>query len=72
MPTYILRDLDPDLWAHVKAHSRQQGIPLREVLVKLLTAYVINPDVIVANSTAHTSTIPAGYGSVTDNTKPAP
>lgn len=39
MPSYILRNIDPDLWARVKARSETEGIPLRAVILKLLESY---------------------------------
>mgnify|MGYP001599867914 CR=1 FL=1 len=39
VPAYILRNIDPDLWARVKARSEQDGIPLRAVILKLLALY---------------------------------
>lgn len=39
MSSYILRAIDPDLWARVKARSQQEGVPLRAVILKLLELY---------------------------------
>ena len=39
MPSYILRNIDPDLWARVKARSEQDGIPLRAIILKSLALY---------------------------------
>lgn len=39
MSSYILRTIDPDLWARVKARSQADGIPLRAVILKLLVLY---------------------------------
>lgn len=39
MPSYILRTIDPDLWARVKARSEAEGIPLRAIILKLLELY---------------------------------
>ena len=39
MPSYILRNINPDLWTRVKARSAQDGIPLRAVILKLLELY---------------------------------
>jgi hypothetical protein len=39
MPSYILRTIDPDLWARVKARSEAEGIPLRAIILKLLALY---------------------------------
>ena len=39
MAAYILRNIDPDLWARVKARSEQDGIPLRAIILKLLALY---------------------------------
>lgn len=39
MPSYILRTIDPDLWARVKTRSEAEGIPLRAIILKLLALY---------------------------------
>ncbi len=39
MPSYILRTIDPDLWARVKAKSTAEGIPLRAIILKMLELY---------------------------------
>jgi hypothetical protein len=39
MASYILRTIDPDLWARVKARSSAEGVPLRAVILKLLALY---------------------------------
>lgn len=39
MPSYILRTIDPDLWARVKARSEADGIPMRAIILKLLEMY---------------------------------
>lgn len=39
MPSYILRTIDPDLWARVKTRSEAEGIPLRAIILKLLELY---------------------------------
>lgn len=39
MPSYILRTIDPDLWARVKARAEKQDIPLRMLILTLLEAY---------------------------------
>jgi hypothetical protein len=39
MPSYILRNIDPDLWERVKARSQTEGIPLRAIILKLLEMY---------------------------------
>jgi hypothetical protein len=39
MPSYILRTIDPDLWARVKARSDQDQIPLRAIILALLELY---------------------------------
>lgn len=40
MPSYILRNIDPDLWARVKARSEKDGIPMRTIIFALLEHYV--------------------------------
>lgn len=39
MPSYILRTIDPDLWARVKARSEADGMPMRAIILKLLAMY---------------------------------
>lgn len=39
MPSYILRTIDPDLWARVKTRSEADGIPLRAIILALLELY---------------------------------
>lgn len=39
MPSYILRNIDPTLWARVKTRSEAEGIPLRAIILKLLELY---------------------------------
>lgn len=39
MPSYILRTIDPDLWARVKVRSVSDGIPLRAIILKMLEMY---------------------------------
>jgi hypothetical protein len=37
--TYLLRDIDPETWAKVKARAGREGHSLRWVLLKLIRAY---------------------------------
>lgn len=39
MPSYILRNIDPDLWVDVKARAEKEGHPLRWVILRLLAHY---------------------------------
>lgn len=39
MPSYILRNIDPDLWARFKARSEAEGIPMRALVLLLVEAY---------------------------------
>jgi hypothetical protein len=39
MPSYILRSIDPDLWARFKARSEDEGIPMRALILLLIEAY---------------------------------
>ena len=39
MPSYILRTIDPDLWARFKARAEQDGIPMRALILKLIALY---------------------------------
>lgn len=40
MVNYLLRDIDPALWAKVKARATKDGHTLRVVLMRLLAHYV--------------------------------
>ena len=50
MSSYILRTIDPELWARVKARSQAEGIPLRAVILKLLALYAEGDIVIRADT----------------------
>jgi hypothetical protein len=39
MSSYILRTIDPGLWARVKTRSEADQIPLRRVILALLALY---------------------------------
>ena len=39
VPSYILRKIDPDLWARFKSRSEQDGIPMRALVLLLIEAY---------------------------------
>lgn len=39
MPSYLLRDIPPDLWAQAKAQADAQGVTMRGVLLLLLQAW---------------------------------
>lgn len=49
MSSYILRKIDPDLWARVKARSDSDGMPLRAIILKLLEMYGAGEIVIKAD-----------------------
>ena len=38
--TYLLRNIDPNLWARVKVRAAKDRVPIRTVLLRLLRAYV--------------------------------
>jgi plasmid stability protein len=38
--TYLLRDIDPELWTRVKVRAAREGVSMRAVLIRLLRAYV--------------------------------
>jgi plasmid stability protein len=38
--TYLIRDIDPDLWTRVKVRAAREGESIRSVLIRLLRAYV--------------------------------
>jgi hypothetical protein len=37
--TYLLRDVDGELWRRVKAQAATDGVPLRTVVLELLERY---------------------------------
>lgn len=39
MPSYILRNIDPDLWERFKARAEREQIPMRVLILKLIAAY---------------------------------
>lgn len=39
MPTYLLRNIDPELWAKVKARAQSQGHGLRWIMLALIGLY---------------------------------
>ncbi len=39
MPSYILRNINPDMWASVKKRATAEGLTIREVALALLAAY---------------------------------
>lgn len=39
MPSYILRTIDPDLWARFKARAEADGIPMRALILMLIDWY---------------------------------
>lgn len=39
MPNYILRDIDPGLWARLKARAVADGMSLKAVFLALLERY---------------------------------
>lgn len=49
MPSYILRTIDPVLWARVKARSEADSIPIKAVILKLLALYADGELVIKAD-----------------------
>lgn len=40
MPDFLIRNIDPALWAKVKARAIKDGHTLRVVLLRLLASYV--------------------------------
>lgn len=38
--TYLLRDVDPDLWKRVKSKAAREGISLRDLILRLLRSYL--------------------------------
>ena len=39
MPSYILRNINPDMWESVKERAKAEGLTLREITLALLSAY---------------------------------
>lgn len=42
MANYILRNVPPDLWNQVRMRATEQNVPLRALILKLLTGYAEN------------------------------
>jgi hypothetical protein len=40
MSSYLLRDIDPELWAKAKARAEKEGHSLRWVIFQLVAQYV--------------------------------
>jgi hypothetical protein len=38
--TYILRDIDPDLWRRVKMKAASEGVTAKDVILRLLGDWV--------------------------------
>lgn len=53
MPSYILRNMDPELWARFKARSEQDGIPMRALILKLVELYADGKIAISAKRTTN-------------------
>lgn len=49
MSSYILRDAPKDLWERVKARAKEDGFPLRTVILKILAMYAAGELVIKAD-----------------------
>lgn len=49
MPAYILRHIDPDLWAKVKAKAQSDQMPVKAVILKLLALYAEGEIVMTAS-----------------------
>jgi hypothetical protein len=39
MPSYILRNIPPDMWEQFKARAEREGIPMRALILLLIEAY---------------------------------
>ena len=39
MPSYILRNIDPDAWAAFKSQAAKQGHPLRWLFLRFIAEY---------------------------------
>ena len=42
MPSYILRDVDPQLWQKLKVKAAREGEAIRAVILRLIKEYVRN------------------------------
>jgi hypothetical protein len=40
MGTYLLRDIDPDLWRRVKSKAALEGVSLKTLIERLLRAWL--------------------------------
>lgn len=43
MPSFILRNLDPDFWAKVQAKATAQGVRIKDVILRLLADWLKTP-----------------------------
>src|SRR4051812_13889075 len=40
MPSFILRNINPELWARVQAKAAAEGVPIKAVILRLLAQWV--------------------------------
>jgi len=40
MPSFILRNLDPDFWARVQAKATAENVRIKDLIVQLLTQWL--------------------------------
>jgi hypothetical protein len=40
MPSFILRDLDPEFWARVQAKAKAQNVRVKELILRLLADWL--------------------------------
>jgi hypothetical protein len=40
MPSFILRDLDPDFWSRVQAKAAREGVTVKSLILRLLTQWL--------------------------------
>lgn len=52
MTNYLLRSIDPALWARVKARADADGLTLRDAILALLQAYAKGSVVVSGSVTA--------------------
>lgn len=40
MPSFILRNIDPDFWRRVQSKARLEGVSIKELILRLLTTWL--------------------------------
>jgi len=40
MPSFILRDIDPDFWRRVKSKAAAEGVTIKDLILRLLATWL--------------------------------